>query len=54
VGKKRGNWRWKGEIPLSILMQRKWGRKRKLEREGRNSIFDINAKKVGKKEEIGE
>jgi len=30
------------------------GRKRKLEREGINSIFDLNTKKVGKKEEIGE
>jgi len=35
-------------------MQRKWGRKRKLERAGRNFIFDLNAKKVGKKEEIAE
>jgi len=33
-------------------MQRKWRRKRKLERAGRNSIFDLNAKKVGKIEEI--
>jgi hypothetical protein len=35
-------------------MQNIWRRKRKLERAGRNSIFDLNAKKLGKKEEIGE
>jgi len=35
-------------------MQRKWGRKRKLERAGINFVFDLNAKIVGKKEEIGE
>jgi hypothetical protein len=35
-------------------MQRKLGRKRKLERAGRNSIFDLNAKKLGKKEKIEE
>jgi hypothetical protein len=30
-------------------MQKKWETKKKLEREGRNSIFDFNAKKMEKR-----